>query len=166
VVAVLGAVSAAGCSSSSTRPTSARSATSAAPPTSTPAGSAADVGSASTGAVAIFHGSSRSKFCDLARKDRATFAGARVETASQTRVKELYENVGSALDQARAEAPGEIKGDFEVFMAAYWPFLKALAAAHYDVAKVSDATRRLGTPAVTIASARITQYVQQVCDAR
>jgi len=134
--------------------------------TSASASRAADVGTASSGTVATFHGSSHSEFCHLSRKDRAAFAGARVEAAPRARVKELYENVGSALDQARAAAPGEIRRDFEVFMAAYTPFLKALAAANYDVASVSDATRQLGTAKVTAASSRITQYVQQVCGAR
>ncbi|MEP6660035.1 MAG: hypothetical protein ABJD24_08970 [Acidimicrobiales bacterium] len=120
--------------------------------------------SSSNSATSTTRGSSQSQFCDLARKDRAAFKGASIANASPAQVKKLYESVASALDQARFAAPSAIKGDFDIFMAAYNPFLKALAAANYDFTKLtSTATRLLGTAKVMAASARITQYVQQVC---
>jgi len=107
---------------------------------------------------------SQSQFCDLARKDRAAFNGASVENASPTQVKNLYEKVHSGLDRAQSGAPSAIKGDFDTFMTAYNPYVKALAAANYDSTKLkSSATRLLGTSRVRAASAHITQYLQQAC---
>jgi ABC-type phosphate/phosphonate transport system substrate-binding protein len=113
---------------------------------------------------ANLHGLSQSQFCDLARKDQAAFNGASIANASPTQVKDLYEKVRSALRQAQSAAPSAIKGDLDTFMAAYDPYLKALAAAHYDFTKMtSTATRLLGTAQVRAASAHITQYLQQMC---
>jgi hypothetical protein len=106
----------------------------------------------------------QSQFCDLARKDRAAFASATTAGATPTDLKKLYEKAGSVLRQAQSSAPVAIKGDFDTFMTAYNPYLKALAAANYDFTKTtSKATRLLGTAQVRAASARITQYLQQKC---
>ena len=106
----------------------------------------------------------QSQFCDLARKDRAAFNGASTAGATPTEVKELFERVGSALDQARSGAPRAIKGDLDTFRTAFTPYLKALAAAKYDSTKLTPAaTRLLGASRVRAASAHITQYLQQVC---
>jgi ABC-type phosphate/phosphonate transport system substrate-binding protein len=121
-------------------------------------------GCSSSSKSATLHGLNQSQFCDLARNDRAAFNGASIANASPTQVKNLYEKVRSALDQAQSAAPSAIKGDFDTFMTAYTPYLKALAAANYDFTKMtSTATRLLGTAQVRAASAHITQYLQQAC---
>jgi ABC-type phosphate/phosphonate transport system substrate-binding protein len=121
-------------------------------------------GCSSSSKSATLHGLSQSQFCDLARKDRAAFNGATIANASPTQVKDLYAKVRSALHQAQSAAPSAIKGDFDTFMTAYNPYLKALAAANYDLTKMTPtATRLLGTAQVRTASAHITQYLQQMC---
>jgi hypothetical protein len=117
------------------------------------------------------HGNSGSNFCDLARRDEAAFSSTNLVTKTPAQVKAVYENLGSALEEARAMAPNAIKGDFDTFVAAFKPFLNALATANYDFTKFTPAqaaslqavSASLGTAQVKAATAHITQYMEQVC---
>ena len=161
-VAVLSliAVGAAGCGSSSKNAGSGSVTTAS---TASP-GQGTNTSTAPPSTVAKLHGSSGSTFCDLARHDQAAFTSANFATTTPAQLKKLYENLGSALDQARSAAPDAIKGDFDTFVTAFKPLLNAFAAANYDFTKLTPAAvAGLGTPQVKAASAHITQYMTQVC---
>jgi hypothetical protein len=154
------AVGAAGCGSSSKNAASSSATTA----STTPPGQGTNTSTAPPTTVGTLRGSSGSSFCDLARHDQAAFSSANIATATPAQLKNLYGNLGSALEQARSAAPDAIKGDFDTFVTAFTPFLNTFAAANYDYTKLTPAAvAGLGTPQVKAASAHITQYMQQVC---
>jgi hypothetical protein len=158
-VAILLAIGTAACGSSSK--TSTGSVTSA-PGSSTE--STGSPGAAGTTTTIKLSGSSSSNFCDLARADDKAFSSSSPAGVSPSDLKKQYENLGPALQQAADKAPSAIKGDFQVFLNAFKPYLQALADANYDVTKLNvSSLQGLDSPAVDAASNHIEQYFTQVC---
>jgi ABC-type transport system substrate-binding protein len=164
-VLMLVVVGATGCGSSSKKGASGSATTA----SSSGQGANASTGSPTT--LGTLHGNSGSSFCDLARQDQAAFSSKSFATMTPAQVKQEYQNLGSALEEARSAAPSAIKGDFDTFVTAFKPFLDVLASVNYDFTKMTPAlaaklqagSASLGTAQVNAASAHITQYMEQVC---
>jgi hypothetical protein len=153
-VAVLLAIGASACGSSSKNSTGS---VSSAPTSPGAAGS-------SSPTTTKLKGSSSSNFCDAARSSDKAFSGSAAASLSAADLKKDYEKLGPELQHITDIAPSAIKGDFQTFVDAFEPYLKALADANYDFAKV-DVTKLqgIGSAQVQAASAHITQYLTQVC---
>jgi len=68
------------------------------------------------------------------------------------------------LQHAADIAPQAIKSDFEVFINAFAPYLKALADANYDYTKIKPSSvQGLQSSTFQAASQHIVQYLSQVC---
>jgi hypothetical protein len=159
-VAVFVAIGATACGSSSKNSTG--SVTSA--PGSTTASTTGPSGSGTTTTTTKLSGSSSSDFCDLARADEKAFSGANAASLSSENLKKDFANLGPALQHAADVAPKAIKSDFEVFINAFKPYLKALADANYDFTKIKPSSvTGLESPGVQAASDHIQQYFTQVC---
>jgi hypothetical protein len=160
-VAILVAIGTAACGSSSKSSTG--SVTSA-PGSSGPSGATTSSPDGGTTTTIKLKGSSSSNFCDLARADDKAFSNVDPTGLSAADLKKQFENLGPALQQAADKAPSEIKGDFETFLNAFKPYLKALADANYDFTKIQPTSvSGLESPAVQAASDHIEQYFTQVC---
>jgi hypothetical protein len=110
-----------------------------------------------------FTGSSGSSFCDYGRRAQAAFSGSAAARTPQ-QLRTLYANLGPILDHAHSLAPDAIRPDFDIYVTGYRQLVKVIAAANYDVTKVSrTAVQAVETPQVTAASQHIAQYFQQVC---
>ena len=169
-VVALSVVGAAACGSS-TKNSAGGSATTASSPGQGTSGSTTASGATTPTTGATLHGNSGSNFCELARQDQAAFSSTNFTTMTPAQVRAVYQNLGSALENARSLAPNAIKGDFDTFVSAFKPFLSALASANYDFTKFTPAlaaslqaaSASLTTPQVKAATAHITQYMEQVC---
>jgi hypothetical protein len=157
VVAIFVAVGATACGSSSKSATGST--------TSNPgSGTTAPGSTGATPTTKALSGNSGSNFCDLARRDSAAFSARNVAAFRASDLKKEFENLGPALQQAENIAPNAIKGDFQTFLNAFQPYLKALAAANYDFTKLNAASvQGLGSPQVKAATDHIQQYFTQVC---
>jgi hypothetical protein len=157
-VAMLVAIGTAACGSSSKGSTGSV--------TSAPGSSGATTSSPGGGSTTTIKlsGSSSSNFCDLARADDKAFSNFNPTGLSASDLKKQFENLGPALQQAADKAPSAIKSDFETFVNAFKPYLKALADANYDFTKIQPSSvSGLESPAVKTASDHIEQYFTQVC---
>jgi hypothetical protein len=122
-------------------------------------------GPAATQPDQSFSGSSSSSFCDLARKDKATFNdNPNIATKTPADLKALYGKLVPALEHAASVAPSAIKSDFEVYVTSIKKIDAALAAAQYNFQNM-DPTKLAGfaTPGLKTAAARLQQYFAQVC---
>jgi hypothetical protein len=156
-VAVFVAIGATACGSSSKSSTGSVSSAPGSP-------TASNGSSGGTTTTIKLKGSSSSNFCDLARADDTAFNGANVATLSADDLKKDFAKLGPALQHAADVAPSAIKGDFQVFIKAFEPYLKALSDTNYDFTKIKpDSVSGLESPAVQAASAHIQQYFTQVC---
>ena len=109
-------------------------------------------------------GNSGSDFCNLARTQSSAFNGPNPSATTQLDLKKTYENLLPALQHIVAIAPSQIKGDFQTFVTAYTPYIRALAAANYDFTKLNFASLQgLSAPDVKAASQHIEAYLTQVC---
>jgi hypothetical protein len=117
--------------------------------------------SATTGALS---GSGGGGFCGLARGEQSAFSTPNFAGTGAAQLKKLYENLGTQLQRVESIAPSAIKGDFQTFVNAYQPFLRALAAANYDFTKINySSLTSLSSPQVKTATANIERYFTQVC---
>jgi hypothetical protein len=155
-------VTAAACGSSS------KSAASSTAPTTTAAGAGTATtvaGPPATNAPKPFGGSSGSSFCDLARKDKATFNdNPNIATKTPADLKALYGKLVPALEHARDIAPSAIKGDFATYVTSIKQIQSVLAGAQYNFENL-DPTKLQGlnSPALKTAAAHLQQYFAQVC---
>jgi hypothetical protein len=163
-VAMLCAIGTAACGSSSKSSTGSVTSAPGASGTTSPSGATTSTPDGGSTTTIKLSGSTSSDFCDLARADDKAFSDDSPAGQSIADLKKQYQALGPALQKAADKAPSAIKGDFEVFLNAFKPYLQALADANYDVTKI-DASQLTGleSPAVTAASDHIEQYFTQVC---
>jgi hypothetical protein len=158
VVIVIVLVGATACGSSSKSVAGSATSTTSAK-TSVP-GSTASTAPPTTGSLS---GSGSSRFCDLARTQNA-FVAPSASPTTPVDFKKVYANLGPELQRIGSVIPGAIKSDYDTFVAAFDPFLKAIAAANYDFTKVSPTVfQALSSPQVKAAGTAIRQYITQVC---
>ena len=116
---------------------------------------------AGAGAVSLGGGS----FCSVAKKVQAEQASsAAAATDKPDSLKALLIQANQELGEFVTIAPSAIKADVQTLATAEKTFFTAIAAANYDVTKVSpSALTDLDTPAVTTATDHITAYLTSQC---
>jgi hypothetical protein len=102
------------------------------------------------------------------RHDRRRGRSHRLRLLVQEHGGQLDLLPGEELDggarRAADAAPSEIKADFQTFVDAFEPYLKALSDANYDFTKLDVASlSQLSSAKVKAASDHIEQYFVQVC---
>ena len=114
-----------------------------------------------------FSGAGSERFCEIARgwnervKKLVTGLIGRPDAAQ---LQQFVHDVVSAVNEAVAAAPAEIKGDFKITADAVSQYATALERAGYDPNKVApDAAARLQAPDVRAAGERVSAYGRQVC---
>lgn len=111
-----------------------------------------------------FTGSGSGEFCQLVNTYRERFTGINQASATPAQLRQLATEAGSAIQQAVATAPPEIKADVTVVAAAANDYLAKLRQAGYDLSKLPpDASARFQAPDVAAAAQRFTAYDQSVC---
>ena len=120
---------------------------------------------ASTTSISVdtnFTGEGSERFCELARTYRERLD--ELGTTDPTQLRALATEAETAIKEAQEVAPEEIKGDVQLVAAASISFFEVLAAANYDLTKVSpDALSGLQRPEVQASTQRLTAYTQNVC---
>ena len=120
---------------------------------------------ASTTSISVdtnFTGEGSERFCELARTYRERLD--ELGTTDPTQLRALATEAETAIKEAREVAPDEIKGDVQLVAAASISFFEVLAAANYDLTKVSpDALSGLQRPEVQASTQRLTAYTHNVC---
>lgn len=110
-----------------------------------------------------FTGANSAQFCALAKTyiDRSSNLGTGA-TAAQLRV--ASQDARTAISQAAAIAPAEIKSDAQTVSNAFVTLFNELERANFDPAKVSPAALApLQTPELSTATTRFQAYLRQVC---
>jgi hypothetical protein len=106
-----------------------------------------------------FHGSSNSKFCDLARQ-----LEAKAQVSPNADLKTTYAQLDSEISQILAVTPSAIKADMVTLTTGIRKIRDALAAANYDVTKLDPSSlQSLDSPEFKAAGDRVSAYGQQVC---
>ena len=109
-----------------------------------------------------FTGEGSERFCELARTYRERLD--ELGTTDPTQLRALATEAEAAIKEAQEVAPDEIRGDVQLVAAASISFFEVLAAANYDLTKVSpDALSGLQRPEVQASTQRLTAYTQNVC---
>ena len=157
---VLVAATAAACGSSSKSATNPTTPTSATPGSTSPTQPAA-----TTPDTKSFTGSSSSSFCALVRKDKAEFNNnPKIATKTPKELKALYAKLVPALEDAAAQAPSAIKGDFQTYVTEIKKIDAAFAGAQYNFENLDPTVlQKLNTPQLETANANLQQYYVQVC---
>ncbi len=111
-----------------------------------------------------FTGSGSGEFCQLVNTYRERFTGINQASATPAQLRQLATEAGSAIQQAVAAAPPEIKADVTVVAEAANDYLTKLRQAGYDLRRLGpDAAASLQAPDVAAAVQRFTAYDQSVC---
>ena len=111
-----------------------------------------------------FSGSGSGQFCELVKTYSDRVSGLSRATTTPAQVRQLATELGSAIQQAVAVAPGEIKSDVTLLAAAATDFLAGLQRAGYDLNKVPpEGLQKFQAPDVQAATQRLTAYGQSVC---
>ncbi len=111
-----------------------------------------------------FTGTGSAQFCGLMNTYRARLTGINAATATPAQVQQLATELGSAIQQAVAVAPPEIKPDVTLVAAAANDYLAELRRAGYDAKKLPPgANQRFQAPDVQAAAGRLQAYDQTVC---
>jgi len=157
------AITVAACGSSSKSAGSSTTSTSAASSSTLPA--TVPTAAATTPTTKSYSGSSSSSFCNLVRKDKAEFDNnPNLATKTPADLKALYAKLVPALEDAAAQAPSAIKGDFETYVAQIKKIDAAFAGAQYNFENLDPTVlRKLNTPQLETANANLHQYEVQVC---
>jgi FAD/FMN-containing dehydrogenase len=107
------------------------------------------------------------KFCGLITDYSQRLAGLSQASSSPAQVRQLAQQVGTAIESAIAVAPADIKSDATVVAGAAKDYLAALEAAGYDLAKVPpEAAQRFEAPDVTVSATSLRAYASNVCGSR
>jgi hypothetical protein len=111
-----------------------------------------------------FSGPGSGQFCELVKTYNDRVSGLSRATTTPAQLRQLATELGSAIQQAVAVAPAEIKTDVTLVAAAATDYLAGLQRAGYDLGKVPpDSLRRFQAPDVQAATQRLTVYGQTVC---
>ena len=138
----------AGCGGDDSEETASNTAPTAAPATTAP----------------TFSGSGSAEFCGLVKtySDRAT--GLSRATSTPAQLRQLATELGTAIREAVAVAPAEIKADVSLVAAAATDYLAGLNRAGYDLNRVPpESLQKFQAPDVQAASQRLQVYGQTVC---
>ncbi|MDP8936930.1 MAG: hypothetical protein M3O23_04260 [Actinomycetota bacterium] len=121
------------------------------------------VGTATPGSIDTnFTGEGSERFCGLARSYRDRLD--KVATSDPTQLRALANEAETAIREAQAAAPNEIKGDVQVVAAASTAFFQQLARVNYDLTKMPpDAVSGLQRPEVQASTQRLSAYAEKVC---
>jgi len=110
-----------------------------------------------------FSGQNSAQFCNLAKnyKNPAASLGSNPTPAQ---LKTVLTDGQTAINQAVAAAPPEIKPDVQIIADAFAAFAKELAKVDYVAANVQPAALApLSAPAFQMASTRFAAYLKSVC---
>ena len=111
-----------------------------------------------------FSGRGSGEFCQLVATYSDRVSGLSRATSTPAQVRQLAGELGSAIQQAVAVAPAEIKSDVTLVAAAATDFLAGLQRAGYDLNRVpQESLQRFQAPDVQAATQRLTAYGQTVC---
>jgi hypothetical protein len=116
-------------------------------------------------AVADSSGGGSSKYCGL----EAKYSGLKdlnPTAGNADSIKATLETARTALKEAVAVAPTEIKADVRVLADAYDPFITALAKVNYDFTKVNfsdPAFAKLSSAEVQAAAQRVSDWAKTHC---
>jgi hypothetical protein len=111
-----------------------------------------------------FSGSGSGQFCELVMTYSDRVSGLSRATSTPAQVRQLAGELGSAIQQAVAVAPAEIRSDVSLVAAAANDFLAGLQRAGYDMNRLpSESLQRFQAPDVQAATQRLTAYGQSVC---
>jgi hypothetical protein len=110
-----------------------------------------------------FTGQGSAQFCALAKTYSDKFAN--VGTANTpAQLRSISQDASTAISQAAAAAPAEIKADAQVVSNAFVALFAELQRANFDITKVSPtAFTSLQTPEVSTATTRFQAYLRTVC---
>ncbi|MFN2609108.1 MAG: hypothetical protein ABR511_14645 [Acidimicrobiales bacterium] len=105
-----------------------------------------------------------SQFCSLIKTYRDRLAGLSGARSTPAQIRQFATDLGTAIQQAVAVAPAEIKADATLVAGAAGDYLAALKAAGYDLSKLpSSASARFSAPDVAAASTRLQDYANRTC---
>jgi hypothetical protein len=111
-----------------------------------------------------FSGAGSGQFCQLVATYSDRVSGLSRATSTPAQVRQLSNELGSAIQQAVAVAPAEIKADVSLVAAAATDFLAGLQRAGYDLNKLpQESLQKFQAPDVQAATQRLTTYGQSVC---
>jgi len=106
-------------------------------------------------------------FCSLIKEYSNRLGNLSQASSTPDQIRQLAQDVHSAIQSALGVAPGDIKSDATVVAGAADDYLAALKDAGYDLAKVPpDALQRFQAPDVSTSAARLQVYSQDVCHTR
>jgi len=110
-----------------------------------------------------FTGANSAQFCALAKTYSDKFAN--VGTANTpAQLRTISQDARTAISQAAAAAPAEIKADAQVVSTAFVALFTELERANFDITKVSPAAfASVQTPEVATATTRFQAYLKTVC---
>ena len=111
-----------------------------------------------------FTGTGSAEFCAADSRLNAAIAQQAPTTTDAASLQADFQRRADAVKQLATLAPAEIAPDVQTISAAYQQLIPALAAAGYDMSKVSQADRAATqTPGVTLAGQRLSQYTERIC---
>ena len=111
-----------------------------------------------------FTGTGSAEFCAADSRLNAAIAQQAPTTTDAASLQADFQRRADAVKQLATLAPAEIAPDVQTISAAYQQLIPALAAAGYDMSKVSQAARAAPqTPGVPLAGQRLSQYTERIC---
>jgi hypothetical protein len=133
----------------------------------TPAASGTTVEVATTALAPVGGQGDSGRFCALIKTYSDRLAGISGTRSSPDEIRRFATELGSAIQQAVAVAPPDVKADATLVATAAADYLAALQKAGYDLAKLPpDAASSFQAPDVAAASSRIGAYSKNVCGIR
>ncbi len=111
-----------------------------------------------------FSGAGSAQFCALVKTYSDRLGGLSRADSTPAQVRQFATELGSAIQQAVAVAPTEIKADVTLVAAAATDYLAGLQRAGYDLNRVPpEALQKFQAPDVQAATQRLQVYGQTVC---
>jgi hypothetical protein len=111
-----------------------------------------------------FSGSGSAQFCGLVKTYSDRLSGLSRANSTTAQVRQFATELGSAIQQAVAVAPAEIKADVTIVAAAAADYLAGLQRAGYDFNRIpAESLQKFQAPDVQAATQRLQAYGQTVC---
>ena len=102
-------------------------------------------------------------FCQLARTYTEKFSGLLIAANDPVKLRAATTDAESAIRQAQATAPAEIKADVTVVATAAKDALTALQKNNFDLSRTPEALTRLQEPAFQTSFASLNRYSRAHC---
>jgi hypothetical protein len=102
-------------------------------------------------------------FCQLAKTYTEKFAALLPSASDPVKLKAATTDAESAIRQAKATAPAEIKADVTVVATTASDALTALQKNNFDLSKTPDAVTKLQDPAFQASFAKLNNYARAHC---